>query len=208
MQQMTSFDYQAIALKKLYTQLFIDRIGTCTSPRALLTIPIAVNPDDRPIQLNLGSESNTSEERKVERMKDERSNNTRDAMNRDGKRNPMDFDPGKKAAAPNQNDDPELHELENKRALELARHNVTDVLMGIGKSDEERMDKGNELVRQNRERMERNPNLPLKDLVRSRGVTPVSTRTVTNPNPVSKDGIIDAIQQRLSKPKKEDKESK
>jgi hypothetical protein len=174
------YDYQDIALKKLYTSLVLERIDWGMRKQG-----------------NNVTEPNGSEDRKKNRMKEENKQDTRDATNRDKKRNPADFDPGKKAAAENNNDDSELHTKESKRALNVARNDLVDVLNFTPPSDEEQARKGNAETRANRERMDRNQNLPLKDLKREgESPVPVTTRTITR-----KDGIIDAIDEQLKKRK-------
>jgi hypothetical protein len=200
--QTSHYDYQAIALKKLAVSQAFERVDYVLQKN--VNKFGFVHPDDRPVSLSKRGENpdvadpdvpsnNRSEDRKKNRMKDERSVGSRDATNRDSKRNPKDFNPGKKAAAPNENDDPVLHKQEEERALNQARHDVMDALNGIPPQDQEVARKGNDETRRDRERRDRNQNLPFADQRRERGTTPVSSRTAT----ARKDGIIDAIENQL-----------
>jgi hypothetical protein len=201
---LSHYDYQELALKNLYNQHALNRINTVLQKR--IGITGFVYPDDRPVSISKrginpdGADpdvpvNNRSEDRKKNRMKDERSVGSRDTTNRDAKRNPKDFGPEKKAAAPNENDDPLLHKQEVERALNQARHDLMDALNGIPPQDQEVARKGNDETRRDRERRDRNQNLPFADQRRDRGTTPVSAQTAT----AKKDGIIDAIEQQLAK---------
>lgn len=204
--QPTHYDYQEVELKKLAIRLAKERVDYAIQKGVERTG--FVHPDDRPIAISKRGanpdvadpdvpSSNNTEDRKKNRMKDERSAGSRDATNRDGKRNPKDFGPEKKAAAPNENDDPILHADETKRALNQARQDLMDVFNGIPEDDQDVARKGNDETRRDRERRDRNQNLPFSDQQRDRGTTPVRSRTATT----RKDGIIDAIDEQLAKRK-------
>lgn len=177
---LTPFDYQAIALKKFYTGLTIERFRKTVVPGDGSSL--SVLSDDRPILVKQGGDFitlNTSEEREKERMKDERKNKTRGKDEQDEKRNPADFNPGKKASAPTHN----LNEARN------------DLMNALDSIPDDTTQKGNTETRTNRERMDRNQNLPL-DVLNREQIMPVSTKTI-----VHKSDIINSIDDIMKKRK-------